>query len=84
MEKEIKENEKKVVKKKVKMKNKLVILIPIIIILLIGLGIALYFIFQNMEKSTLKSIKRSYSKSIEIKKNAKIYNKNIINQEGRI
>lgn len=75
MEKEINENKKKVVKKKVKMKNKLVILIPIIIILLIGLGIALYFIFQNMERSTLKSIKRSYSKSIEIKKNAKIYNK---------
>ena len=60
-------------KEKVKLKKKLIVIL--VFILLIILGVSAYFTYILLKDNTLKSIKKSYSKYIEVNKDTLLYNK---------
>ena len=72
---EKKDNQSKKKKKKVHLKNKK-ILIPIILLLIVLFTVGGFFGYKELEKNTIRSIRRRYSSHVVLVNHAKLYNKN--------
>lgn len=70
---EVKEKKKR--KRKVHVKNKKVV-IPLVLFLLIVLTVGCFFGYKELEKNTIRSIKKHYASHIVLTRNTKLYNKN--------